>query len=278
MLELFYDGVKSRTQVRQGEEMSKSGATRLIVAKGDGKGVIYKKLGRDLPPRDVITWHDEEPYRIWIHSRLKNQGFISVSFEIQVVGKDLKNRTVSLNEAQARESLAALVEANSDDAFRLSPRMWRLIQVGGLMGSHAILVRDIQIALSNEKSSALSLVEDVGPKITKLKKPNSVKPSTGFDKEIRASMEDSLLIAFVYHTFVSAGLKQAASRVAHELNIDPKFVYTALRNARKKGWLTSEGIGSSGGTLTSEGLKEFETTGARPRYENWLRMKAEGKI
>jgi hypothetical protein len=258
--------------------MMNSGSGRLIVASGSGKGVIYKKAGREVPPRDVITWHDVEPYRIWIHSRLKDQGFISVSLEIQVLGSGLKDRAVNMNEAQAREQLASLIEANTDDAYRLNPRIWRNIQVGSLMGAHAILVRDIQIALTSEVTPKLTLVEEGAVKISKLRESKPSKNGqSGFDKEIRASTEDSLLITFIYHTFVSAGLKQAASRVAHELNIEPKFVYTALRTARKKGWLTSTGIGSSGGVMTEDGLKEFEISGARERYEIWLRMKAEGK-
>jgi hypothetical protein len=216
--------------------MMNSGSGRLIVANGSGKGVIYKKAGRQVPPRDVITWHDVNPYRIWIHSRLKDQGFISVSLEIQVLGSGLKDRAVNMNEAQAREQLASLIEANTDDAYRLNPRIWRNIQVGSLMGAHSILVRDIQIALTSEVSPKLTLVEEGAVKISKLRESKPSKNGlSGFDKEIRASTRrlptNYIHLSHVCLCRFEAGSKQSGARIKYRTQI---CLYRSS-NRKKKG-------------------------------------------
>jgi hypothetical protein len=251
-------------------------ATGLEIAVGPDSGVLYKKAGAGRMPRDFITWQDLYEFRIWIHSRETSQGYKPVSLEVQLLGNHRSKKGVEPAEAQARANLASLVNVDTENA-RIGHADLRGLPMGRLLEMNSILVSSEQARALQGNERKLKLVEHEKEEFRKLYIPVPQKSaSRGFNPEIRASKEDSILIAFIYAQLSSTGNKRAARHTAEMLNIDPKFVYTAVRNARKKSWLTSEGLGSAGGELTNEGIEEFERSGGRQRYEEFLRNMMKG--
>ena len=48
-------------------------------------GILHDFSGKNLP-RDVITWHEENGYRVWVHARLTLTGYNPMSVEVQWIG------------------------------------------------------------------------------------------------------------------------------------------------------------------------------------------------
>jgi hypothetical protein len=85
---------------------------------------------------------------------------------------------------------------------------------------------------------------------------------------LRATAEDSVLIAYVYSEQVKSGSRQPALKAANLLGIKVSLVYVAVRTARKKGWLTSTGTnGSPVGVITSAGEKEYRRIDGSSLYQ-----------
>lgn len=101
--------------------------------------------------------------------------------------------------------------------------------------------------------SAFSTSVFTGKELEEMGSSNK-KPSS-----LRASNTDSIVIAKVYAEQSESGHKRPAKKVAELLNLDASMVYVAVRIARKNGWLTSAGSGSSGGLLTPNGISMFES-------------------
>jgi hypothetical protein len=222
-------------------------------------------------PRDIVTWQDIDDFRIWIHSRETDQGYKPLSLEIQLLGKQREAKGVDASEAKARAALAALVPSDTSKSW-IGHAHIRHLPIGRLMEENSILLSNEQNRNLKGSERKLKLVDSENDEYRKLDLPIRNRRSIAdFNPEIRATNSDSLMIAYIYAQLSAAGNKRAASHTADMLNIDPKFVYTAVRNARKKGWLTSEGLGSAGGEMTEEGTKAFETGLARPRYEAFVK-------
>jgi hypothetical protein len=251
--------------------MTNTKPTGLEIAVGPDSGVLYKRAGAGKMPRDIVTWQDQDEFRIWIHSRETDQGYKPVSLEVQLRGKQRGSKGVDPSEAKARATLAALAPADLGRA-RIGHALMRQLSIGHLMEQNSILVSNEQARNTKTSERKLKLVDSDKDEFRKLNIPVHKKKSlAGFNSEIRATNSDSLLIAFIYAQLSSTGNKKAAQHAALMLNIDPKFVYTAVRNARKKGWLTSEGLGSAGGEMTTEGLAAFEKGDGRSRYEAFVK-------
>ena len=251
--------------------MTTTKPTGLEIAVGPDSGVLYKKAGVGKMPRDIVTWQELDDFRIWIHSRETDQGYKPVSLEVQLLGKQRGAKGVDPSEAKARAALAALVP-DGEGKGRIGHAFIRQLPIGQIMEKNSILLNSEQTRNAKVSERKLKLADSDNDEIRKLLIPVVKKKSLGgFNNEIRATNSDSLLIAYIYAQLSSTGNKRAARHAADYLNIDPKFVYTAVRNARKKGWLTSEGLGSAGGEMTKEGLAAFEKGDGRPRYEAFVK-------
>lgn len=251
--------------------MTTTKPTGLEIAVGPDSGVLYKRAGAGKMPRDIVTWQDLDAFRIWIHSRETDQGYKPVSLEVQILGKQRGSKGVDPSEAKARAVLAAIAPADLGKS-RIGHALIRQLSIGHIMEQNSILVSNEQTRHAKTSERKLKLVDSEKDEFRKLSIPVRKKKSlTGFNSEIRATNSDSLLIAYIYAQLSSTGNRRAARHAADMLNIDPKFVYTAVRNARKKGWLTSEGLGSAGGEMTKEGLTAFEQGDGRPRYEAFVK-------
>ena len=109
----------------------------------------------------------------------------------------------------------------------------------------------------------------------------SIENTTGTDleeesstdnHELRAKSKDSILIAKVYSEQSESGNKRPAKRTAEMLQITTSLVYVAVRTARKHGWLSSEGTGNAGGTLTKSGADEFKRIKGEVRLLEYLKQ------
>jgi hypothetical protein len=248
----------------------------LEIAVGAESGVVYRRTGVNKMPRDVITWQDFNEYRIWIHSRQSEQGFKPVSMDIQTLGKERHPKGVDAAEAKARVALAAIAPADLSCARFGHPQM-RNLPIGHIMQQNSILISNEQARTHGKVERKLKLVDSEKEQYRTLDIAitKNGKKVAELTSGIRASKADSILIAYMYSLLTASGNKKAASHTAHMLQIDKKFIYTALRNARKNGWLTTSGIGSTGGELTDKGKKEFEKS-ARTTYEAFIRKMLEG--
>ncbi len=249
----------------------------LEIAVGKESGVVYRSAGTSKMPRDVITWQDIDDLRIWIHSRELEDGHKPVSIEIQTVGSERHPDGVDPMEAKARVALAAVAPSDLKRS-RISHAQMRHLPIGHLMEMNSILIATERARAVGKKGRTLRLANSENEEYRKLDIAitQSGKKVASLTSNMRASKADSILIAFIYAQLSATGNKKAASNTAQMLNIDPKFIYTALRNARKNGWLTTSGIGTSGGELTASGKKEFEKEG-RSQYEEIVKLMMEGK-
>lgn len=247
-------------------------ANGLEIVVGAESGVVYRRTGVNKMPRDFITWQDFNEYRIWIHSRQTDHGFKPVSMDIQTLGKERHPNGVDSTEAKARVALAAIAPADLSSA-RFGHTQMRNLPIGHIMEQNSILISNEQARSHGKTDRKLNLVDSEKEeyRVLNVAINKSGKKVAELTKDMRASKSDSIFIAYLYMLLAASGNQKAASQTAKMLEIDPKFVYTALRNARKYGWLTTEGIGSSGGALTPSGKKEFEKVG-RERYEEFLKL------
>jgi len=208
----------------------------LEIAVGKESGVVYRRSGTSKMPRDVITWQDMKELRIWIHSREIEDGHKPVSIEIQTVGAERHPDGVDPMEAKARVALAAVVSVDTK-IHRIGHAQMRHLPIGHLMEMNSILIATERARAVGKKDRKLKLVnsETEEYRTLDIAITKSGKKVASLTSQMRASKADSILIAFIYAQLAATGNKKAASNTAQMLNIDPKFIYTALRNARKTG-------------------------------------------
>lgn len=239
-------------------------------------GVVYAVNG-GTNPRDFISWHDQEPYRIWLHSRRTPEGYKQLSMEVEWQGGEFK--LPSQAEINLRLEMAK-VRTSNEQSLGISATALRSITVGKILETHTVMIDNQQRQAQASSKKRVSLVKNFeiqtfpealfgDTKSTKVTKKNSDKALPRPENlELRASSKDSILIAYVYSEQVKTGSRQPALRAANLLGIKVSLVYVAVRIARKKGWLTSTGTnGSPVGVLTSEGEKEFKRVGGLSLYE-----------
>lgn len=237
--------------------------------------------GGGAEPEDFLTWHNQLPYRIWIHSR-KHQGtYRPLSIDIQWIGA--KSKKVDPSELSARLQVASL---NSGDAAtaELGPTTFRGIALGQLLELHSSAVTDRRMKSAIKSSKKVQLVKNIEMEefLTYwTDKSNSwqMRPSSFAKSQLGASMKDSIFISYIYAEQVKSGQLKPAKRTAELLGIPTQTVYVAVRTARKKKWLSeTKSSGISGGTLTKEGVDAFKEFGGQSQYELFLKsMLGRGK-
>lgn len=202
---------------------------------------------------DVLTWHDLEGNRIWIHSKATDSGREILSMEIQVVG--LSALKPSKEEESLRLKLCARHQVPRT-LNSLSSRTFRTLPSGQVLDEHSEIISRLLSEKSNSKNRSISLVEEVSSKTVDLGQSLRWDSSEEMSQAGKKS-KDSILIAKVYVTLQSSGTRKLSSRTAELLGLDVSVVHTAVQVARRNGWLTSNGSGISGGVLTSDGEKAF---------------------
>lgn len=252
-----------------------------------GSGVIYASPNSGAP-RDFVTWHDQLPYRIWLHSRRTEEGYKQLSMELEWQGNDAKLP----NEVEINLRLEiAKIRSSGDASLGVSATALRGITVGKLLETHSAIIASQQRKIQTISKRRVSLVKSFQMETYEhalLSDAESAKPhkqpddgmviSRPENSEIRATAEDSILIAYVYSEQVKTGSRQPALKAANLLGIKVSLVYVAVRTARKKGWLTSTGTnGLPVGMMTPEGNKEYIRIKGPSLYEKHVSAYMEDK-
>jgi hypothetical protein len=232
-------------------------------------GLLSEVVGGGLP-RDFLTWHDINPYRVWVHSRQSGSGYKPIALELQWLGE--KKLLVSEEERSARLKLAVLRDGDVSISD-LRPSIFRSIPVGSILEAHVSLVLSQKLSRIGKSQRQIELVKDHESETYQsfnlfLDGSNRLQKA---NREIGANKRDSIVIAYFYAEQCANGSKRPAALVAKLLNIEPKLVYVAVRIARRKGWLTESTSGSAGGQLTKEGQKEFARVNGNYFYEEFIK-------
>ena len=257
-------------------------------------------------PVDVLTWHDFSNFRVWVHSRKVKDGHRPIGLSIESAAPG--SPKPSEEESELRLQLAAQAKGKTADSF-LQASSLRGMPLGQILEFHSALLTKSKFSSDYEtlmKMAMKATLTDVKPR-TKSKvfdtdwqnkslvirtnkkgqksisieqtKAAVLSDTTGTEKpELRATSFDSILIAKVYSEQSESGNKRPAKRTAEMLQIPTSLVYVAVRTARKHGWLSSEGTGNAGGTLTKSGADEFKRIKGEVRLHEYLtQLDSKGK-
>jgi hypothetical protein len=218
-------------------------------------GILHDFSGKDLP-RDVITWHEENGYRVWVHSRLTLTGYNPMSIEVQWEGNGESELTEI--EKSARLQLAK-VKSGAPNEVHFNSTSLRGLSLGKVLDQHSVLVASRKLSETSDENMRIHLVKDFEEKTyTSEFQLASLNSGKGPKVELTANNQDSILIASVYSDISQSGSKRPAKATASYLHIETSLVYVAVRTARKNNWLTSAGSGTAGGILTDSGNLHFK--------------------
>lgn len=202
---------------------------------------------------DVLTWHDHDGNRIWIHSKSMDKGREILSIEVQVVGP--KAVKPSKEEESLRLKLCAKRQIPSGSES-VNSKTFRTLPSGQLLDEHSEIVSRLINDKNNSKSKSIQLLEEVSSRTVDLKSIYRWDSSEEIVQEGKKS-KDAIVIAKVYEMLQSSGNRKLSARTADLLGLEVSVVHTAVQVARRNGWLTSNGSGVSGGVLTDEGEEMF---------------------
>lgn len=202
---------------------------------------------------DVLTWHDHDGNRIWIHSKSMVKGREILSIEVQVVGP--KAMKPSKEEESLRLKLCAKRQVPSGSET-VNSKTFRTLPSGQLLDEHSEIVSRLINDKNNSKSKSVQLLEEVSSKTVDLKSIYRWDSSEEIVQEGKKS-KDAIVIAKVYEMLQSSGNRKLSARTADLLGLEVSVVHTAVQVARRNGWLTSNGSGVSGGVLTEKGEEMF---------------------
>ena len=229
------------------------------------QGIFYSRSTKGVP-KDIITWHDKLPLRIFIHSQENEDTSRTVlSISTQLIGE--KPLKPSEEEKTLRLKVAKLGAAGIDES--LNSAQMRKTAFGILLEQHSLLISSEMQKSNNFESQEISLVSQIKSRtipniqFTKLDTPEEMSNLGG-------SSNDVILIAKIYATLYTSGSTKVAKRTADALKVDLETVRTAVRIARRNKWLTSVGHGKSGGLLTKEGEKKFRQANGPYRIHKLL--------
>jgi hypothetical protein len=202
---------------------------------------------------DVLTWHDHDGNRIWIHSKSMVKGREILSIEVQVVGP--KAMKPSKEEESLRLKLCAKRQVPSGSET-VNSKTFRTLPSGQLLDEHSEIVSRLINDKNNSKSKSVQLLEEVSSRTVDLKSIYRWDSSEEIVQEGKKS-KDAIVIAKVYEMLQSSGNRKLSARTADLLGLEVSVVHTAVQVARRNGWLTSNGSGVSGGVLTEKGEEMF---------------------
>jgi len=259
-----------------------------------GKGIIWSTKGAKVS--HAISWHDISipkagNIRLWLHSSgaesigdfkddsgqqmLSRMFFTLISVDIQVQGKTFSK--ISNEEKQARLEVAA--HATFGGATGLKASFFRDLPFAKLEVEHLKALRACQEKALKDFKKPLKLANnEVIPTINFEDKKNN----STYENEVREALDitstksDSIVIAKVYSELSKLGTSKIVKQICLDLNIDSSTVYAALRVARYQGWLTANGKGKTGGSLTPEGEKEFSARNGVATLNRWSSAAKEG--
>ena len=191
--------------------------------------------------KDVLTWHDGQGRRVWLHSRQTlESGRVYISLSVQTFSSKLPK--VSEEEKRLRMKLAAMHEYQL--GAEISATSMREIATGEIIQTHSRLVMSEMINQSMDRK--IQLVSEIQSRTTSAHRLFLLDTA----EEMGADGKDAILIAKLYCQQSESGGRNSAKSTAEMLGIETSLVHTALRIARRNKWLTSLGAGKAGGELT----------------------------
>jgi len=231
---------------------------------GDGMaGYVYSGSSSEYLS-DVLTWHDHEGARIWIHSKATEKGRETLAIEVQTIGSialkpSKEEETLRLKLCTRRQFIKTSESINS--------KTFRTLPSGQLLDEHSEIVSRLINEKSASKKKNVQLIDEVSSKTVDLERTYRWDSSDEIVQEGKKS-KDAIVIAKVYEMLQSSGSRKLSLRTAELLGLELSVVHTAVQVARRNGWLTSNGSGVSGGVLTKEGQKMFISVNGPIRLEN----------
>lgn len=201
----------------------------------------------------VLTWHDvkikeQGNFRIWVHSLSRSKTRRDF-FSLEVQRHGTLFSPVEQAEADARISLAEIV-LNWPSEGSMKSSLLRQLPSGQVLEDHARQIDQYLMSFLETAGNVIDFKEASG-------RAKGFKPSK-YEKAFRSTGEDSIILAKLYALrSESAGSSRVGKRICEELGIESSVLYTAIRIARAKGWLTEGRKGIAGGTMTSLGEQYF---------------------
>jgi hypothetical protein len=222
-------------------------------------------------PNDVLTWHDIEDFRVWVHSKTSGQAREIISVELQVIGSSSPKPSKEEEAVRLKLCMKRQVPKGKN---ALSASTFRNLPIGQMLDEHSeVISRLLNLSLSGQKRS-VQLVEDVSSKSLNLNYKFVWDTKEEINSEDGKS-KDAILIAKVYEMLQSSGTRKLSARTAELLGLEVSVVHTAVQVARRNQWLTSNGPGNPGGVLTEKGKKAFHKAGGPERLARIMSMKKE---
>lgn len=213
------------------------------------------KARREAQPRWVITWHNIRlkkggNFRVWVTSYgVGANARIVQGLSVERQGANF--RPISQKEYEARYDLLRYQDPSMGDGFITSETIRRL-GVGSILEVHS---RALTQYIENRFSKPLSPVEDyLSNHFLYSAQRNKARLPAESARKIKSTNADAIFVTAVYaYLAANGGSSRLVKRTAQTLGVDSSTVYTAVRIARAKNWLTTLGKGVAGGALSPLG-------------------------
>ena len=229
-------------------------------------------------PAHVLSWHEMNVpklgnIRVWIHSKgistqseltfgKDNRARVTFSFgsiEIQIQGETFSQ--VTENEKQLRLELASCAPAGTHNSVRSSN--FRFIPVGQLEVDHMKCIKACYDKNKFVIPSGIRIVKSDKTPTLIFKDGIIQREESGslFEQNIksfRSTQNFAIAIAKLYSDLSQIGTQKIIKQISIDTGLSSENIYTSLRVARGQGWLTSNGVGKAGGSLSATGLVAFK--------------------
>ena len=222
----------------------------------------------------ILTWQNvslpvDRRFRIWIGSKI-HEGVVDGFRELTI--QSFKDSYWNIEDEEVSACLHLLCIKDIEGAeegpeINVTSDLFRNLKIGEIMEVHS---RAIASALSEDSNKGVNnkirLYKPAIVRYSYLRFPESVLPK-GLVSEIKYGAKNAVLLAKVYCWLAETGETKLAKRTASLLGVDVAIVHSAVKTARKNGWMTKAQQGKSGGTFTIEGETSFQAFGLAKIYE-----------
>lgn len=241
------------------------------------KGIIWD-VSKGYPAH-VLSWHEMNVpklgnVRVWIHSKgestksdftygKENRARVTFSFgsiDFQIQGENFSQ--VTENEKQLRLELARCAPTNTNGSVKSSN--FRFIPVGQLEVDHMQCIKACYDKNKFALPSGIRIVKsDRTPTLIFkngiIQKEGSVSQLEKNPITFRSTQNFAIAIAKMYSNLSQIGAQKIIKQISIDTGLSSENIYTSLRVARGQGWLTSNGVGKAGGSLSASGMEAFKS-------------------
>ena len=238
-----------------------------------GKGAFWASSDPDLDGW-ILSWQNiviptNQYYRVWIGAKQVN-GVVEGFRELTI--QSFKDGYWNILDEEVRARLQLLKvneigEKSQGTEVTLTSDLFRNLRIGEILETHA---RAISSALSEDSNKGegnkIRLYKPSIVRYSYMKFPESVLPK-GVKAEIKYDSDNAILLAKLYCWLAETSESKLAKRTASILGIDVAIVHSAVKTARKQGWMTKAKKGKAGGQLTEEGERRFKSSAKSHIYE-----------